>query len=278
MSSFRFAALLLLSGPCWAAGEFVIGVGAEGDSADGVAAALFGDLAVGDDTWLAASVARASVDLDLRDSIDTWYGDIGLDHSFDPIGIRIGAAYWGDNELLDSIDGRFSIYGRSESAYLSLNYEYRDFELDLPAIDVFPGRDVQFDAHGYGLSARLALTDTVGLHAGGIKYDYSVDLRLDDNRVIVNFLSVTRLSLINSLVDYRANVGLGVDIGSAHLEFDVAQWEGAVAGSRTNSYSLRYLMPLGDRSDIEFGLGYDDSENYGDVTIFSVYLYFYGGN
>ena len=277
MSWLRVSALLILSGQCWAAGEYVIGVGAEGDSADGIAAALFGDIAVAENTWLAASIARSTVDLDFRDSLKTWYGNIGLDHNFDPIGIRIGAAYWGDDSILDSIDGRFSIYGRGESAYLSLNYEYRDFELDLPAIDIFPGRDVPFNAHGYGLSGRLTLTDNVGLHLGGIKYDYSEDLRLDANRVIVNFLSVTRFSLINSLVDYRANAGVGIDMGSGHLEFDIAQWEGAVAGSRTRSYSVRYLTPIGNRSDIEFGLGYDDSENYGDVMILSVYLYFYGG-
>jgi hypothetical protein len=58
--------------------------------------------------------------------------------------------------------------------------------------------------------------------------------------------------------------------------FDVAQWEGAVAGARTNSYSLRFMTPIGDRSDIEFGIGYDDSDTYGEVTVFSVYLYFYG--
>ena len=37
------------------------------------------------------------------------------------------------------------------------------------------------------------------------------------------------------------------------------------------------MTPIGNRSDIEFGLGYDDSENFGEATIFSVYLYFYGG-
>ena len=268
----------MLSGQCWAAGEFVVGAGVEGDSADGIAAAVFGDLAVGDDTWLAASIARSEFEVNIRDTVSTWYGDIGLDHKFGPIGIRVGGAYWGDNNLLDSLDGRFSVYGRSESAYLSLNYEYRDFELELPPVDFFPRREARFHAHGYGLSGRVALTDSIGIHAGGIKYDYSVDLRLDTNRAIVNFLSVTRLSLINSLVDYRVNAGIGFDIGSSNLEFDVAQWEGAVAGSRTNSYSVRYLMPMGNRSDIEIGVGYDDSENYGDVTILSVYLYFYGGN
>jgi hypothetical protein len=40
--------------------------------------------------------------------------------------------------------------------------------------------------------------------------------------------------------------------------------------------TLRLLTPLSEKTDIEFGLGYDDSDLYGDVTFFSVYLYFYG--
>ena len=35
---------------------------------------------------------------------------------------------------------------------------------------------------------------------------------------------------------------------------------------------------MSDNSDIEFGLGVDDSELYGTVTFLSVYMYFYGGN
>ena len=93
----------------------------------------------------------------------------------------------------------------------------------------------------------------------------------------LNLISVTRLSLINTLVDYRASISLGFDFALKRLEFEAAQWEGAVAGSRTNSYSLRFLTPISNRNDIEFGLGYDDSENYGQVTVFSVFLYFYGG-
>ena len=236
MSWYRCIVLLLLSGPSWAAGEFVIGVGGEGDSLDGVAAAVFVDVAVGDETWLAASAAYTSVDLNFRDTLTTWYADLGLDHNFGPFGVRVGAAYWGDDDVLDSTDARLAAYVRSDRAYLSFNYEFRDFELVLPALDIFARREVQFDANGIGLSGRLALSDNVGAHFGGISYDYSVDLRIDENRPIVDYISVSRLSLVNSLVDYRANFGIGVYIGSRHLEFEIAQCRVAVTGSKTNSY------------------------------------------
>jgi len=276
MSWFRYLPLLLLSGNSWAAGEFVIAGGAEVDSADGLAVALFGNVAVGDETWLSGSIARSRVDLELRDELQTWYADIGVDHYFDPAGFRLGVAYWGDDDILDSVDLRASLYFRGDRGSLSFDYEYRDFELVLPRIGMLSRRRVNFDANGVGLGARLDLTDTIDLSVKGIAYDYSVDLRLDPNRDIVNLISVSRLSLINSLVDYRANIGLGIDFGFKRLEFDIAQWEGAVAGARTNSYSLRFLTPVGERNDIEFGIGYDDSESYGQVTIFSIFLYFYG--
>jgi hypothetical protein len=273
----RIVALLLLSGHSWAAGEYVVAAGVQGDSADGIAFVLLGDLAVGEETWLSAGVARSSVDLNVRDELQTWYGDFALDHFFDPAGIRLGVAYWGDNSLLDSTDLRASLYFRGGRGYLSFDYEFRNFELDLPAFDFLRRRQVNFDANGFGLGARLDLTDDVDLRVRGMSYDYSVNLRFDPDRELVNLISVTRLSLLNTLVDYRASLGLGIDFGLKRVEFEVAQWEGAVAGSRTNSYSLRFLTPISARNDIEFELGYDDSENYGEVTVFSVLLYFYGG-
>lgn len=277
MSWSRAVALLLLSGNCWAAGEYVIAGGLQGDSADGLAAALLGDLAVGEATWLSAGLARSSVELPIRDELETWYGDIGLDHFFDPAGVRLGLAYWGDNSVLDSRDARASLYFRGSSGSLSFDYEFRDLELELPEFDFIRRRQVNFDANGFGLGARLDLSERVDVRFKGMSYDYSVNLRRDPNRDIVNLISVTRLSLLNTLVDYRASASLGIDFGLKRLEFEFAQWQGAVEGSRTNSYSLRFLAPIGSRNDIEFGLGYDDSESYGEVTVFSVYLYFYGG-
>ena len=276
MSWSRYLLLLLVSGNSWAAGEWVLAGGVEADSADGLAAALFGDIAVGEDTWLSGGIARSSVDLEIREDLETWYADVGIDHYFDPAGVRLAVAYWGDDDILDSADLRTSLYFKGDKGSLSFDYEFRDFELVLPRIGDFSRRRVNFDAQGLGIAARLDLTDRVDVSLRGIAYDYSVNLRLDPNRDIVNVISVTRLSLINTLVDYRANIGLGIDFGLRRLVFDVAQWEGAVAGARTNSYSLRYLTPIGNRSDIEFGIGYDDSDTYGEVTVFSIYLYFYG--
>ena len=140
-------------------------------------------------------------------------------------------------------------------------------------------------------------------------YDYDVNLRLDSSRGLLELLSFSRLSLINSLVDYRAYATLGLDAGESHWRLDVGTWKGEVAqhggiarrnqrvairaqlelreaararegevdGGTTRSATISFLNPLGEKADVEFSLGIDDSELYGNVTFFSVFLYFYGG-
>lgn len=268
--------LLLFAGNAPAADGWIVGVGGEGDSADGLAGTVFADVAVAETTWLTGSIARNSVDRSPLPSVDTWYGNLGVDHWFDPVGVRLGAAYWGDSDILDSRDWRGSAYWRAERVTLAGDYEYRDFTFRLPATDVLPGRVVRFDASGIGLSARFDLTDSASLSLAGMKYDYSINLRLDDNRRILDLLSFSRLSLINSLVDHNAFVALALDVGDRRWQLEAGTWRGAVDGSTTRSATLRFLTPVGTRSDLELGLGVDESDVYGSVTFFSVFLYFYG--
>lgn len=267
---------MLLSGSALAADGWIVGIGGEGDSADGLAGSVFGDVAVARKTWLTGSIARNSVDRSPLPSIDTWYGSLGVDHWFDPVGVRVGAAYWGDSDILDSRDWRGSVYWRSRRVTLAGDYEYRDFAFTLPATDVFPGRIVNFDANGIGLSTRFELTDSASLSLVGMKYDYSINLRLDDNRRLLDFLSFSRLSLINSLVDHNAFLALGLDADDRRWQFEAGTWRSAVDGSRSRSFTVRFLTPVGARSDVELGLGVDESDVYGSVTFFSVFLYFYG--
>jgi hypothetical protein len=270
---------MLIAGNAWSAGNgYMIGAGVETDSTDGMAASVFGDFGVSEKTWISAAIVRSSSELLNGDDLNTVYGDLGIDHFFKPIGIRAGVSYWGDPDVLDAVDWRSSLYLRGANVMLAGEFDFRDIDFTIPRTDTFPGRTIAFNARGAGLSARLDLSDAVSLRLSGMDYDYSISLRLDPSRDdLIRLLTATRLSLINSLVDYRVNVGLGFDIGSRHLEFDVALWRGAVDGGRTTSATMRFLTPMSASSDIEFGLGYDDSELYGETTFFSVFLYFYGG-
>jgi hypothetical protein len=271
--------LVLLTSNALAAGDgFMIGGGVESDSEDGVSVSLIGGVGLGENTWLSAGVAKSSVDLSRGREVESLYADIELDHYFDPVGVRIGAAYWGDSDVLESDDLRASIYWRGKAVRLAAEYEYRDFDFIIPSLDLQSAREIMFDADGLGASARFQMSESTSLRLAGIKYDYSVPFRPVENTDAADLLTVSRLSLINTLVDHRASLTLGIDHGLKRWEFDIATWEGVINGSRTNSATLRFLTPMGARTDIEFGLGYDESELYGDVMFFSLYLYFYGGN
>ena len=277
MSLFRqIPVLLFISGPALAAEGFMIGGGAESDSDGGLSMALVGSVGIASDTWLSAGVAQSDVDLVSGRELETLYADIELDHHFDPIGFRIGAAYWGDEDVLESDDLRAAIYIRSEAASLSFDYEYRDFNFIIPSTDFLASRRITFDADGFGFSTRFKTSENTSIRVRGIKYDYSVPFRPIENTDVARLFSVTRLSLINSLVDHRASLSLSVDHGLKNWDISLSTWESIIDRSRTRSLTVRYLTPMTDRTDIELGLGYDDSELYGDVTFFSLYLFFYG--
>ncbi len=276
MRSSILASFLLLASQALATEGHIIGAGFESDSADGLAVSAIGQLGLTEKTWLSAAIARNMADLPLRDDLDTWYGDLGLDHSWDPVGIRAGIAYWGDNDTLDSTDYRASLYWRTKSFSIAGDYEFRDFSFQFPATDTFPGRRAGFEASGVGLTTRFDVTDSVSVGLSGMDYDYDVNLRLDSNQVLLQLLSFSRLSLINSLIDYRAYATLGLDVGRSRWQLDVGTWKGEVDGGNTQSATLRFLNPLGGKTDMEFSLGIDDSELYGNVTFFSVFMYFYG--
>jgi hypothetical protein len=267
---------LFASSSAIAADGFMFGGGAESDSDGGLSAALIGAVGFTEDTWLSAGVAHSNVELVSGRELDTRYADIELDHHFDPIGIRIGAAYWGDSDVLESHDLRGSIYYRSDTATVSAEYEYRDFDFIIPSTDFTTSRRVMFDADGFGLSARFRTSENTSIRLRGMKYDYSVPFRPIENVDAARLISVTRLSLINSLVDHRASVSLSIDHGQKNWDIDISTWESIIDRSRTRSLTVRYLMPATNKTDIELGVGYDDSELYGDVTFFSFYLFFYG--
>ena len=277
MSLYRFVPVLLLAGhSVLAADGFMIGGGAESDSDGGLSVALIGAVGITEDTWLSAGVAQSNVDLLSDRELDTRYADIELDHHFDPIGVRIGAAYWGDSDVLESHDWRASMYYRSDITTLSFEYEYRDFDFIIPSTDFLASRRVMFDADGFGLAARFKTSENTSIRLRGMKYDYSVPFRPVENVDAARLISVSRLSLINSLVDHRASLSLSIDQGLKNWDIDLSTWESIIDGSRTRSLTVRYLVPMTDKTDIEFGAGYDESELYGDVTFFSVYLFFYG--
>ena len=260
------------------AGDFILGGGVEGDNADGVSMSVFGDLSIGNNTWITGSAARNSVELGRGIDSTTWYGGVDLDHYFDPAGVRLGFSYWGDNDILDSVDARASIYTRGDRGMLAFDFEHREFEFDLPPFDVLPAAFIPFSANGFGLSGNIVLTENVNFRLHGMRYEYDIEPRSPDAAQISDLLSISRLSLLSSLIDWQVGAGVGVDFGLKRWQFDFARWRGSIDGGENHSATIRFLTPMTERTDIEIGLGYDSSELYGDVVVASLFVYFYGAD
>ncbi len=277
MSLFRKSLLpvLLLVTATADADGYVIGIGAEGDSADGLAISAFGDFGIGENTWFSVTANTARTEGIVR-SNDTLYADVGIDHWFSPIGIRFGASYWGNADILDSRDLRTSIYLRGGSGSVSLEYEKRNFEFDLQS-DLLRGRTVDFRADGWGFNSRLALGDRLSFLLGGMSYDYSRNIRVQPDIDVLAFVSSSRLSMINNLIDNRIDAGLELRFGLKSIDVTAGRWKTAVDGSKVDSYSVGYLTPVSDRVDMEFRIALDESDSFGRTTAFSIYLYYFGG-
>ena len=267
---------LACNGSAIAAG-YILGIGAAADSEDGRAFTAFGDFGIRENTWLSATIGSTETDA-LVGRFSTTFADVGIDHYFNPIGIRLSGAYWGDSSILDSEDVRASFYYRDDIASFSADYERRNFDFVFESILLQDRRKAEFHADGWGMTNRIQFSDRITFRLSGMHYGYSRNIRIQPEIDILRFLSASRLSLINSLIDYRINAGLEFRFGLRSVDVSVGSWQTAVDQSKVDSYTIGILTPMSDRTDIEFRLSFDDSENFGNTTSLTVFLYYFGGS
>ena len=252
----------------------VLGFGGEGDTAGGRAATLFADVGLGSRTWISGMLATARTGGGPA-TLETRYADLAMDHWFAPVGVRLGAGYWGDDNILDSKDLRGSLYFRNEAISLSANYERREFDFTFSLDLLRRPRVVEFYSDGYGANARFKVNDTVALSLDGMIYDYSRDINLQPNIDILRIFSTSRLALMNSLLDYRVGAGIDWTFGLRNVDLRVEQWQTAIDQGRVDSIGIGFLTPTSDFNDVEFRASFDYSEDFGKTMTFSVYFYFY---
>ncbi len=255
---------------------YVLGLGSDGDSADGRSISAFGDFGIRENTWLSVTANSSRTEGFLR-SNDTILADVGIDHWFEPVGVRVGGSYWGNSDILDSKDLRASVYARGKVGSISLDYQKRNFKFDLQSV-LLRGRTVEFSADGVGFSTRLTLGEKLSFHFGGMSYDYSRNLRLQPDIDVLAFVATSRLSMVNSLIENRINAGLEYKFGLRSIDVTAGRWQTVVDGSEVDSFSVGFLTPVSDRVDMEFRISLDDSEAFGKTTSFSFYVYYFGGS
>jgi hypothetical protein len=278
MSFSRWAACLslLISAANAGAEGFVLGAGIEGDNAGGRAISAFGDFGLSDKAWLSVVGMKADTEGIIQDN-ETWLTDVAVDYFFDPVGIRIGGGYWGNPDILDSRDFNAALYLRGEAGSITVDYERRNFEFDLQS-DQLRGNTVKWTADGWGLNARLALGERVNLFAGGMVYDYSRNLRIQPDIDVLAFITRSRLSMINNLIDDRFSAGVEFRFGLQSIDVTAGRWQAALDGTEVDSFSLGFLTPISDRFDAEFRFSLDQSQTYGETRALSVYFYYFGGS
>jgi hypothetical protein len=226
---------------------------------------------------VSAALGKTSTD-GVLGGLDTVHADLSLEHSFGIAGIRMGAAYWGDNDLLDSNDLRGALFLRGGAGSLSFDYERRDFAFTfVPVLEPDTTRTVRFSANGVGGSAWLNATDRVGLFVNGMSYEYSRNLRIQQDFDSLRVLSRSRLSLINSLMDYRVSGGVSVEIGDKALDLSLSRWQTAVDGGHVNSVSIGLAVPASRAFDVDIRLAYDDAEYFDSTVALAVTLIYFGG-
>ena len=255
---------------------YILGLGAAGDSADGRAISAFGDFGILENTWLSATLGATETSSSFGD-FSTTYADLGIDQYFKPLGVRVSGAYWGDSSILDSTDIRAALYYRNEVASISVDYERRDFDFVFGADFRRGRREAEFHADGWGMTNRVNVSERTTIRLSGMVYNYSRDIRIQPDIDALRFLSASRLSLINSLLDYRITAGVEYEFGLRSVDLSIGGWKTAVDQSRVASYAIGFLTPMSDRTDIEFRLSFDDSESFGNTTALTVYLYYFGG-
>lgn len=259
-----------------AGGGYVLGINAEIDTADGRVLSGFVDYGFTEDTWLSAALARSDTDA-VAGGLDAVYAELALEHTFGVVGVRIGGAYWGDNDILDSTDIRGSIFLRGKKASLSFDFEQREFDfLFRPILEPERVRKVEFSADGLGANASLQTGKRTRIFASGMSYDYSINIRLQPRIELLNRLSLSRLSLINSLIDYRVSGGFEFRFDKLTLDLTVSNWRTAIDGGQVNSVALGFITPIGPTSDLGVRLAWDKSENFGDTVALAVSLYYFG--
>ena len=173
---------------------------------------------------------------------------------------------------------RASLYYRDDIASFSADYERRNFDFVFGSILLQDRRKAEFHADGWGMTNRIQFSDRIIFRLSGMHYGYSRNIRIQPEIDILRFLSASRLSLINSLIDYRINAGLEFRFGLRSVDVSIGNWQTAVDQSKVDSYTIGFLTPMSDRTDIEIRLSFDDSENFGNTTSLTVFLYYFGGS
>lgn len=255
---------------------YVFGARIAADSADAVSVDALFDYAFSEATSLSADAGLTRADSD-RDSLEFVEWGVGGEHDFGPVGVRASLGQWGDRDEFSSDNasaGLFRDFGRWR---VSAGYLWRDFDLTFRALtDATQSRSATARATGVDINVLYTGESGYSLFVDASRLDYNRDVARLGQLSIARLLSPSSLTLSGNLLDHSLSAGAEWPIGERALSLTLSRDRTAVEQTDVDSLLINWLMPIGDRSDIDIGVGVsrdDDDTQY----FLSVLFLRYGG-
>lgn len=294
-----------------ASDAWLLSAGGELDDEDGYRLDLGATWLPSDATTLTVLATRADTSTDFNDFKST-AASLGVDHSFDRMGVRADVRWWGDSQLFESTTVAGSIYFRNAGWRIALRGEVRESDFEEFGFDtVIPIGDLLvpvsgsaacgLDNTGYGASLSHRGKAWSVLFAG-TQYDYSAtDCELTGVSLPpqVGDLPPISREILRRIVDAVLERGAGL-LGSQLTRengfLDYSVWGSVAYRSGLRTFGLDYFhdreefqgfeadtligsvtVPVSSRLDLELRLGATDSELTGTVAFAGLTVFAYLG-
>ncbi len=290
---------------------WLLSAGGELDDEDGYRVDVGATWLPTDSTSLSALATRADTSADFNDSTST-AASLGVDHSFDRIGMSADVRWWRDAELFESTTVAGSIYFSNAGWRIALRGQVREsdfeefaFDTAIPIGDLLlpvSGRAVcGLDNTGYGISLSHTGKAWSVLFAG-TQYDYSAtDCEFRDVNLPPQVADLPPLSreIIQRIAGAALVLGarlLGSQLTRENGFLDYSIWGAIALRSGARTFGLDYFrdreefdgfvadtvigsvtFPVSSRLDLELRLGATDSDLTGTVAFAGLTLFAFLG-
>lgn len=263
-----------------ARGAWALSLALQADDQDALAAQTGMSYALSDASWLSGNLGYTREATPPGEAaISSRAAGLGIDHDFGQLGVQLGVDYWGDPGELSRTGIRGGIYLGDASFRVTAEGLYRDYTLTARLRDdqgnLLEAREFDMSGTGFGIGGRFAGEGWFG----GIRaawFDYSRDPQIFRSRSAFRSLSLSALTLANSFIDYRVEASLGFEWGLQSVELEISKARSAVDDGEIQVYAAYWVMPLGERTDLELSAGLHDPEGFDNSAFAGIAFTWFG--
>lgn len=287
---------------------WLLTLGTELDDEDGYRVDVGAAWAPNAATWVNAYAGIADTSTDFT-SFSSRMASLGIDHSFEQLGVSMDLRWWGDSDFFESRALAGSLYFKKEGWRWALRGEVRESDFDPVRFDVeIPIRNLIVPVSGsaecgldnYGYGASVSHTGRLwSVLLAGTQYQYSsADCTLTELVVPPQAGNLPRSRELNRRITATVLARGGELLGSALTReygfLDYSLWGSVALRSGVNTLGLDYFrdreefqglvadtligsftFPVSNRLDLELRLGATDSDAAGTVAFAGVALFAY---